>query len=534
MEIQSPLAVRSLSPSSVSDDGDSRSGSQSPSVSIPVNTRKRRAHQLSRINLASASTSTEGSVEVPTPLTSVDAPAGDVKDKRIRLASSSSSISTLSLFGSLNSDYYELNDSTPPSVKISSLSSKNTKIGDGEFETVGDGDECYAVHLPTKTIHHCQILKKDEFIHFLSVMERVESAKDRLTAFEHAELRRLLMPTETRVITGERGLYYIITPDHQESLHTILRTESASATVRPLGSPWTESQSRAIFRQIVQLVAFCHRIGIYLRDFRLQKIVFTDRENDLIRFLHVRNVYVAPLLEDDTVAQVQHCCCPAYTAPEIILQAMKQGANAKPYHAQPADVWSLGILLFVLLTGRYPFHEEKPKMLALRIRQCQFAFKTTDRISRPARILVHSLIRYNPLERPTAEMIAASDWLRETDYKAPPVFNNCRSTVRVFLPVNERGEVSVLPAQAPTHILRHLMLSTASRSANYATRPEIATDVLSFLQRLQRHPNASSRREPKDQVVPDATLKEESDYDALGIEIVRVPAALTQMHITRS
>ncbi|KAI6244164.1 Protein kinase domain-containing protein [Aphelenchoides fujianensis] len=414
MEIQSHV-VRSPSPASSSDDGDSRSGSRSPPASLPANPRKRRA-QLTRINLASAtaSTSSDGP-EVATFAPPVDAPAADVR-KRVRLVSTSSTASTLSLFGPAAADIYDLADSTPPSVRAAVVPSSGTLIGDGEFETVGDGDECYAVHLPTKSLHHCQILKKEEFRHFFSVLERLESAKERLTADEHAELRRLLMPVETRILRGDRGLFYIISPTHQGSLYALSRTENTSATARQPEAPWTEAQSRAIFRQVVQLVALCHRIGIYLRDFRLQKIVYTDRENNLIRFLHVRNVYVAPRLDDDVVGQVHNFCCPAYTAPEIILQAMKHGNRSRHYHAAAVDVWSLGVLLFVLLTGRYPFCEERPAALARKIRECQFAFKPTDRVSRPARLLVHSLIRFHPSERPTAEQIAAADWMRDSVY----------------------------------------------------------------------------------------------------------------------
>lgn len=42
-------------------------------------------------------------------------------------------------------------------------------------------------------------------------------------------------------------------------------------------SPWSEQESKIIFRQVVRLVSYCHQIGIYFGDFRLQKLVYTDK-----------------------------------------------------------------------------------------------------------------------------------------------------------------------------------------------------------------------------------------------------------------
>ena len=113
---------------------------------------------------------------------------------------------------------------------------------------------------------------------------------------------RLLLPEETRVcVGGERGdLFYVISPDHeasiflgqhsnfdrkmfclffvQGSLFTFSRIEHPCATSRSPESPWSEAQARRVFAQMCRLVSLCHRVGIYLRDFRLQKIVYTNRQ----------------------------------------------------------------------------------------------------------------------------------------------------------------------------------------------------------------------------------------------------------------
>jgi len=409
--------------------------SDAASNSASNGTRKRRAN-LSRINLGAATTSTaessNGSVDV-----TVVAPIDEEKqsssattnkvDKRIRLNSASSTLSTNSLFTASRGSSRDSSSSpspspsicssdefsdldcgqNTPSVKASPLARCGTIIGNGEFELVGDGDECKAVHIPNQAIFHCQALESKSYNHFLKVAERIESSNDKLSFSEMKELKRLLMPEGTRVVQGEeKNLYYVISPDHQGSLITDWRTEKNSAMARRSGSPWSEQQSREIFRQIVQLVHYCHKIGIYLRDFRLQTIVYSDRARNLVRLLHVRNVHVASNPEDDTIGH-HVVCCPVYTAPEVL-------QIGKTYRAKPADIWGLGILHFMLLTGRFPFFGANPPELARRIRQCKFGFSSADRVSRPARMLAHCLIRLNPNERPLAEEILVADWLQET------------------------------------------------------------------------------------------------------------------------
>jgi serine/threonine protein kinase len=120
-------------------------------------------------------------------------------------------------------------------------------------------------------------MNRSEYDCFMSVAERIETAKNRLTADEYDELRRLLMPEDLRVVRGSAGLWYVISPDHHGSLQTTYNGGHSSCTTRN-NSPWSEQECKVIFRQIVRLVAHCHRIGIYFGDFRLTKLVYTDKQ----------------------------------------------------------------------------------------------------------------------------------------------------------------------------------------------------------------------------------------------------------------
>ncbi len=73
-----------------------------------------------------------------------------------------------------------------------------------------------------------------------------------------------------------------------------------------------------------------------------------------------------------------------------------------------------GVLLFVVLIGRYPFYDTTPQGLFTRIRTGQFAIPVESQISYSARALIHGLLRRDPTERPQAETLLALPWLSST------------------------------------------------------------------------------------------------------------------------
>lgn len=76
-------------------------------------------------------------------------------------------------------------------------------------------------------------------------------------------------------------MWYIIFPDHFGNLHSLVQTNCnnfSSLSAQDSVRLFSERRIQPIFKQIVALVDFCHKIGIFFRDFRLRKFVFIDRE----------------------------------------------------------------------------------------------------------------------------------------------------------------------------------------------------------------------------------------------------------------
>lgn len=107
--------------------------------------------------------------------------------------------------------------------------------------------------------------------------------------------------------------------------------------------------------------------------------------------------------------------CPAYVSPEIL-------ESINGYSSKAADVWSLGVIIFTMLSGRYPFHEQDPTALFAKIKSGLYSIP--DTISAPGKCLIQSILRKVASERLTAEELLEHPWfLSDFDSLLFPSFN---------------------------------------------------------------------------------------------------------------
>lgn len=122
--------------------------------------------------------------------------------------------------------------------------------------------------------------------------------------------------------------------------------------------------------------------------------------------------------EDDRLSDKHGC--PAYVSPEILDQA------TTTYSGRAADVWSLGVMLYTILVGRYPFHDAEPSALFSKIRRGQYILPPS--LSSTAKCLLKSVLRQEPDLRLSAEEVLCHPWLNQgsnvTTYTASNKFND--------------------------------------------------------------------------------------------------------------
>lgn len=132
---------------------------------------------------------------------------------------------------------------------------------------------------------------------------------------------------------------------------------------------------------------------------------------DLISLFHSRTHVRLESLEDcrvlenpnnDSMSDTHGC--PAYVSPEIL-------SGSAPYSGKMADMWSLGVMLYTMLVGRYPFHDPDPATLFSKIRRGQCCLP--EGLSPKAKCLLQSLLRKEPSERLTATELLAHPWFHQ-------------------------------------------------------------------------------------------------------------------------
>ena len=117
------------------------------------------------------------------------------------------------------------------------------------------------------------------------------------------------------------------------SLHSYLKGK--------VGKRIDEHCAKKIFYQIVEAIQYCHAQNIVHRDIKLENIILDDKLN--VKIIDFGFSIIIPKNKKLNV----FCGTPSYMAPEILSKEFYSGFLA--------DVWALGIVLFIMLCGNFPF-----------------------------------------------------------------------------------------------------------------------------------------------------------------------------------
>lgn len=166
---------------------------------------------------------------------------------------------------------------------------------------------------------------------------------------------------------------------------------------------------------------------------------------------------------DDDLLGEKHGC-PVYASPEIL-----STVNGR-YSGRGADCWSLGVILYTMLVGRYPFHDTNPTHLFGKIRRGLFQIPTS--ISPLARVVINSLLRKDPMDRMTTEDLLASQLFsakfmqqQQQQQSLHPDCTTVTSSSRPSLASLLSRSGSGNPSSSPSSILIHSPLFSLTSSS---------------------------------------------------------------------
>jgi serine/threonine protein kinase len=130
--------------------------------------------------------------------------------------------------------------------------------------------------------------------------------------------------------------------------------------------------------------------------------LFAARDTSL-SIIKVSDFGLARFIDNETLATTT-CGTPGYVAPEILEQ--------RPYR-DACDFWSVGVVLFILLSGTPPFYDEDNFALFEKIKRCDYNFNAPSwqSISSGAKDLISKLLVADPEARLTGEQIMSHPWI---------------------------------------------------------------------------------------------------------------------------
>uniref|UniRef100_A0A452F5V4 non-specific serine/threonine protein kinase n=1 Tax=Capra hircus TaxID=9925 RepID=A0A452F5V4_CAPHI len=156
-----------------------------------------------------------------------------------------------------------------------------------------------------------------------------------------------------------------------------------------------EKEARAKFRQIVSAVQYCHQKRIVHRDLKAENLLLDADMNIKIADFGFSNEFTVGSKLDT------FCGSPPYAAPELF--------QGKKYDGPEVDVWSLGVILYTLVSGSLPFDGQNLKELRERVLRGKYRipfYMSTDCENLLKRFLV-----LNPIKRGTLEQIMKDRWI---------------------------------------------------------------------------------------------------------------------------
>ncbi|KAI8879680.1 kinase-like protein [Backusella circina FSU 941] len=163
-----------------------------------------------------------------------------------------------------------------------------------------------------------------------------------------------------------------------------------------------EVEARAIFVQIVNALAWCHSHHICHRDLKPENILM-DKERKNVK---IADFGMATMQPKDKLLKTD-CGSICYASPEIV-----RGIH---YYGPATDVWSAGVILYVLLVGKLPFHDVNQCNVLNKIKSGRFK-KIPDALSSSAKNLLKRLLQVDPTRRITMKEVLAHPWMQDYSY----------------------------------------------------------------------------------------------------------------------
>ncbi|KAG5682031.1 hypothetical protein PVAND_011423 [Polypedilum vanderplanki] len=163
---------------------------------------------------------------------------------------------------------------------------------------------------------------------------------------------------------------------------------------------YTEKDASGLIRQVLEAVDYMHEQGVVHRDLKPENLLYYNTEED--SKIMISDFGLSKM--EDSGIMATACGTPGYVAPEVLAQ--------KPY-GKAVDVWSIGVISYILLCGYPPFYDENDANLFAQILKGDFEFDSPywDEISESAKDFIQHLMCVDVEKRYTCKQALAHPWI---------------------------------------------------------------------------------------------------------------------------
>ena len=167
---------------------------------------------------------------------------------------------------------------------------------------------------------------------------------------------------------------------------------------------FTEVQAATLMQQIVRAIYYMHENKVCHRDLKPENFLFTTKEPIEKNTLKIIDFGLSCIFEPNQVLTTK-AGTPYYVAPQVL-----QGK-----YDELSDVWSCGVIMYVILCGYPPFFGETDAEVLSKVRLGNFSFNAADwkNVSEAAKDLIRRLLVVVPADRLTMDQMLEHPWLKE-------------------------------------------------------------------------------------------------------------------------
>jgi len=246
---------------------------------------------------------------------------------------------------------------------------------------------------------------------------------------------------------------------------------------------YTEKEAAVCVADICKALVYCHDRNIVHRDLKPENIMYANMKPDSP--VKVVDFGLSTTAAHGDATMKTACGTPEYVAPEVI--------SKKPY-TNKCDMWSVGVIMYILLCGYPPFGEENSKILYRKIRAADIDFPPEDwqSISKDAYDLVNSLIVVDISKRLSAKQVLEHKWM-----------------------VKMLGKVETTPSKASAAALPNLARARGNMKAFNARRKLRVAAMIARLKKLNSMGAVAAEPESSKAAAAPETTKEDGKKGCL-------------------